>query len=87
MTKRGKLLNRLLTKPKDFTWDELCAVLNGFGYQRISAGKTGGSRIRFVHANYPPIIMHKPHPRLGRVDNSFSRCKLNKLAQIDNHFR
>lgn len=63
MTKREKLLDRLLTKPKDFTWDELTKILNGFGYKQISAGKTGGSRVRFVNPDYPPIILHKPHPK------------------------
>ena len=63
MTKREKILDRLLSKPTDFTWVELTKVLNGFGYSQISAGKTGGSRVRFVHPNYPPIILHKPHPK------------------------
>jgi hypothetical protein len=63
MTKREKLLDRFLTKPKDFSWDELAKVLNGFGYKQISAGKTGGSRVRFISPDYPPIILHKPHPK------------------------
>ena len=63
MSKFKKILERLLSKPNDFTWDELIKVLNGFDYKQISAGKTGGSRIRFVHDIYPPIIMHKPHPK------------------------
>ena len=63
MTKREKLLERFLNKPKDFTWDELTKVLNGFGYVQISAGKTGGSRVRFISQDYPPIILHKPHPK------------------------
>lgn len=63
MTKREKILDRLLRKPTDFTWVELTKVLNGFGYSQISAGKTGGSRVRFIHTNYPPIILHKPHPK------------------------
>ncbi|MES2218026.1 MAG: type II toxin-antitoxin system HicA family toxin [Pseudomonadota bacterium] len=29
----------------------------------MSGGKTGGSRVRFIHPSYPPIILHKPHPR------------------------
>ncbi len=62
MSKQEKLIARLLTKPKDFTWDELTKVLNHFEYKQISAGKTGGSRTRFIHAKYPPIILHKPHP-------------------------
>lgn len=64
MTKREKLLDRFLTKPRDFTWDELMKTLNGFGYKQISVGKTGGSRVRFVSPDYPPIILHKPHPKL-----------------------
>ena len=63
MTKREKLLDRLLAKPTDFMWVELAKVLSSFGYTQISAGKTGGSRVRFVHENYPPIILHKPHPK------------------------
>lgn len=63
MTKRGKLLDRILTKPRDFTWDELTKVLNGFGYKQISVGRTGGSRARFLSDNFPPIILHKPHPK------------------------
>jgi hypothetical protein len=62
MTKREKLLDRFLTKPNDFIWDELTRVLNIFGYKQISVGKTGGSRVRFVHISFPPIILHKPHP-------------------------
>jgi len=63
MTKRKKLIDKLLSKPKDFTWDELAKVLNGLGYKQISGGKTGGSRSRFIHSSYPPIILHKPHPK------------------------
>lgn len=64
MTKREKLLERFLTKPKDFTWDELTKILSIFGYEQISGGKTGGSRVRFISSDYPPIILHKPHPKL-----------------------
>lgn len=63
MTKREKLLDKLVAKPKDFTWDELAKILAGFGYQQISAGKTGGSRVRFINPDHPPIILHKPHPK------------------------
>ena len=63
MTKREKLLDRLLTKPKDFTWDELSKVLIGFGYKQVAFGKTGESRVRFVSSNDPPIILHKPYPK------------------------
>jgi hypothetical protein len=37
-------------------------MLEGFGYSRIGAGKAGGSRVRFVHPDYPSISLHRPHP-------------------------
>ena len=63
MTKRDKLISRFLSMPSDFTWNELVKVMNSFGYQQISGGKTGGLRVRFIHAKHPPATLHKPHPR------------------------
>lgn len=63
MTKLEKLIDRFLSKPTDFSWQELVKLLNGFGYTQISTGKTAGSRARFIHPEYPPIILHKPHPK------------------------
>lgn len=62
MSKHEKLLDRVLRKPKDFTWDELKALLLGFGNVEAAGGKTGGSRRRFVHKDRGPIVLHKPHP-------------------------
>jgi hypothetical protein len=36
--------------------------LNGFGYILAKSGKTGVSRVKFLHETLPPIILHKPHP-------------------------
>jgi hypothetical protein len=63
MARRDKLLIRFLSKPKDFTWQELVALLEGLGYSRAAGGKSGGSRVRFVHEDHPPISLHRPHPR------------------------
>lgn len=63
MTKKEKLITRFLKKPKDFTWDELVKLLAHFDYNQVGVGKTGGSRVRFVRENYPPITLHKPHPK------------------------
>ncbi len=63
MTKREKLLDKLLTCPIDFTWDELSTVLKGFGYKQDNVGKTSGSRVRFISSEYPPIMLHRPHPK------------------------
>ena len=63
MTKREKVLERLLSKPKDFTWDELTKVLKDFGYEQDNAGKTSGSRARFISSVYAPMSLHRPHPK------------------------
>ncbi len=44
MSKTQKLVDRLLSVPADFTWDELVKVLASYGYTEIKKGKTGGSR-------------------------------------------
>jgi HicA-like toxin of HicAB toxin-antitoxin system len=62
MSRNEKLIDRLLSVPKDFTWDELIKVLGYFGYEELTGGKTGGSRRRFVDPNKNVITLHKPHP-------------------------
>jgi len=63
MSKDQKLIVRLLKKPKDFTYNELCRVLNSLGYEESQSGKTSGSRVAFIDKSTNHIIrLHKPHP-------------------------
>ncbi|TFF38881.1 type II toxin-antitoxin system HicA family toxin [Mucilaginibacter psychrotolerans] len=62
MSKHEKLIKRLLSIPKDFTWEELCKVLAFYGYKELTGGKTGGSRRRFVDGDNHMLRLHKPHP-------------------------
>jgi len=64
MGKADKLLKRFLSKPKDFTYDELKRLLKSFGYEEVKMGKTSGSRVAFINQNTKHIIrLHKPHPK------------------------
>ena len=63
MSQKEKLLQKLKSKPKDFTFDDAEALLGYFTYSRSNKGKTSGSRVMFVSDQYPPILLHKPHPR------------------------
>ena len=65
MSQLKKTLNKLQKKPtpKDVTWDELIKVLNHFGFKSLTAGKTGGSRRKFINKNKMIISLHEPHPR------------------------
>ena len=61
MSKRDKLINRLLRMPKDFTFDEMVSLLLYFGYELKQGGT--GSGVKFVKENSNDIInFHKPHP-------------------------
>ncbi|WP_076792996.1 type II toxin-antitoxin system HicA family toxin [Chlorobium sp. KB01] len=63
MSKDQKLILRLLSRPKNFTYNELCRVLNSFGYEESQKGKTSGSRVAFIDKSTRHIIrLHKPHP-------------------------
>lgn len=58
--KHEKLISHLKNRPKDFTFQELTALLSGLGYVLNQSGS--GSRVRFEHELYAPVLMHKPHP-------------------------
>lgn len=60
MGKHEKLLARLKSRPKDFTFQEVTTLLAGFGYALNQSGS--GSRVRFEHEHCAPMLMHKPHP-------------------------
>ncbi|KEO52472.1 MULTISPECIES: type II toxin-antitoxin system HicA family toxin [Thalassospira] len=62
MGRKDKLIERLKSRPKDFSWDELVRLLTALGYTENNSGKTGGSRRKFTHATAPTISLHKPHP-------------------------
>jgi hypothetical protein len=60
MSKNEKLLKRLLSRPKDFTWNELKTLLASYGYNEL---KGDGSRVKFFLKTPRNIInLHKPHP-------------------------
>ena len=62
MSKKDKLIIRLKSKPKDFTFDEAKALLKLCGYVMSNSGKTSGSRVCFTKEQ-KIFRMHKPHQR------------------------
>ena len=68
MSKKDKLIERLLKKPKDFTFAEAETLLNYFDYVRSNKGKTSGSRVIFIKEGCHAILLHKPHPRKELLD-------------------
>ena len=61
MGKREKLIERLLKKPKDFTFEEMVTLLSYFGYEQKQGGT--GSDIKFIKNGSNEVInFHRPHP-------------------------
>ena len=62
MGKKEKLIERLKSNPRDFTFEEMETLLLALGFKRSDKGKTSGSRVKFLKENIA-ILVHKPHPR------------------------
>ena len=62
MSQKDKLIVRLKSKPKDFTFNEAKLLLDSFGYVMSTSGKTSGSRVCFIRGK-KIFRLHKPHPR------------------------
>ncbi len=62
MSKKEKLLKRLKSKPKDFTYEEAVTLLLQLGFEECNKGKTSGSRVGFKKDRNTKIQLHRPHP-------------------------
>ena len=62
MGQKEKLIQKLRSRPKDFTFQEAETLLGYLTYQRFNKGKTSGSRVLFYSEGHAPILLHKPHP-------------------------
>ena len=62
MGKLEKMIERLKSNPKDFTFEEMQTLLLALGFKLSNKGKTSGSRVKFFKDGVF-IILHKPHPR------------------------
>ena len=63
MGQKEKLIQKLKSKPKDFTFDETETLLRYLNFVRFDKGKTSGSRVIFVSEEHGSIMLHKPHPQ------------------------
>lgn len=77
MTRKDKLIKRLLSKPADFTWDELKTVLSRLHFEEANTAKTGGSMRRFVNPSGVVISLHKPHPH-----NILKKYQIEQVIEI-----
>ena len=62
MSRLEKEIDRLKSKPKDYTYDEAKRLLNKLGFFENNKGKTSGSRVEFKDSYGRKVTLHKPHP-------------------------
>lgn len=63
MGQKDKLIKRLKSKPKDFTFEDAETLLKYLDYTRCNKGKTSGSRVMFTNEVHGNILLHVPHPQ------------------------
>lgn len=63
MSRLEKEIERLKSKPKDYTFDEAKSLLNKLGFFEYNKGRTSGSRVEFIKNGEVEIELHKPHPK------------------------
>lgn len=81
MIKAEKLLNRFLSRPKDFTYSELLRLLSSLGYREHQGS---GSRVVFSNERIKHHIkLHQPHPgnvlKLYQIDLIIQELKSKEL--------
>lgn len=74
--KKEKLIKRLKSKPKDFTFDEAATLLTYLDYIKSNKGRTSGSRVAFVKNDGSIILLHRPHP-----GNELKRYQIKQLIE------
>ena len=79
--KKEKLLQRLLSRRKDFMFDEVVTLLSSYGFTQQNKGKTSGSRVEFVNGEHS-IQLHKPHPT-GEMKNYQLKQIIELLKELN----
>lgn len=74
MTKLEKLRSWFLSRPQDFTYNELLRLLKGFGYREQQG--SGSRMIFYIESINHSIKLHKPHP-----GNTLKRYQMDLMTQ------
>lgn len=77
MGRSEKLLKRLKTKPKDFTWGEAAALLGGYGF-KVHNGP-GSARKFHNPVTGRMFMLHEPHP--GSILKAYAVNDLLKFLE------
>ena len=81
MGQKEKRIERLKTKPIDYTYDEARALLQSLGFEERQKGSIPGSRVLFHReSDNMSILLHKPHPS-NEMDVAATKQLLRQLKE------
>ena len=82
MSKMEKEIERLKSKPKDFTYDEAKKILNNLGFLEDNKWRTSGSKVMLKNESNQKIMLYKPHP--SRILKSY---QINEILRLLKEWR
>ena len=77
MSKKEKLIEKLKSKPKNFSYTEAKKIFEYFSFQEFCKGKTSGSRMSFINEKKHIFCLHKPHPK-----NELKSYQINEIISF-----
>ena len=80
MGQKEKLIQKLKSRPKDFSFREAETLLESLSFVKSNKGRTSGSRVIFVSEKNGMVLLHKPHPRKELLDYQVKKLR-KKLEQ------
>jgi hypothetical protein len=57
VSKLRKAIERLLSKPVDYTWDELLSLMISLGFELRTAGGSSRKALFFLHEPHPSKVL------------------------------
>ena len=63
MSKKAKLIQKLKSEPKGFTWDEATSLMNSCGFKLENARGGGSGRMFRNVTSKQKVRLHEPHPQ------------------------
>ena len=83
MSKRDKLIEKLLNRNRNFHYRELKTLLEGLGYIENTGRKTSGSKVSFINKSddNDVINIHKPHHSGGQLKDYERKYVIDHLKK------
>ena len=80
MSRKQKLIERLRSRPKDFTYDEARTLLGLCGFAEVPKGHASGSRVMFINKTLDVSFrLHRPHP--GNILKSYQVKEMFEIIE------